>query len=170
MQDEQEFAPLVAKVAAACERGGWRVVTAESCTGGWVAKVLTDRPGSSVWFDRAFVSYSNQAKMAMLGVAASTLDAFGAVSREVVLEMAAGARERAGADFAIAISGIAGPGGGSADKPAGTVWFAWAGADGATAECRQFDGDRDRVRRCSVVFALEGLLAVPALADGRPAP
>ncbi|MCG7948109.1 MAG: CinA family protein, partial [Candidatus Thiodiazotropha taylori] len=101
------------------------LVVAESCTGGWVAKVLTDLPGSSDWFDRGYVSYSNQAKQSMLGVSAETLARFGAVSLQTVAEMTRGALQQSGADLALAVSGIAGPGGGSQEKPVGTVCFSW---------------------------------------------
>lgn len=137
----------------------WRLVTAESCTGGWVAKVLTDVPGSSGWFERGFVTYSNRAKQEMLGVAASTLETWGAVSEQTVREMAAGALERSPADVALAISGIAGPGGGTAAKPVGLVWFAWGVRGGQThSRSHQFAGDREAVRRRAVLTALEGVL------------
>ena len=126
---------------------GWTLATAESCTGGWIAKCCTDRAGSSAWFDRGFVSYSNEAKHEMLGVENAVLKDAGAVSREVALQMAAGARSRAGTDIAVAVTGIAGPDGGSADKPVGSVWFAWALEDRAEAELLQFPGDREAVRR-----------------------
>jgi nicotinamide-nucleotide amidase len=137
------------------------LATAESCTGGWVAKCLTDIAGSSAWFERGFVTYSNRAKQEMLGVAAVTLEAQGAVSEATVREMARGALTHSAADVAVAISGIAGPDGGSPDKPVGTVCFAWLVAGGQPrAESRRFDGDREAVRRQSVVRALEGLLDV----------
>lgn len=138
---------------------GLRLVTAESCTGGWVAKVVTDVAGSSAWFDRGFVTYSNAAKEAMLGVRPPTLEASGSVSEPVVLELVAGALERSQAQVAVAVSGIAGPGGGSEDKPVGTVWFAWSIPDGPPWTRRlQFAGDRDEVRHQAVRFALEGLI------------
>ncbi len=138
---------------------GWRLATAESCTGGWIAKVVTDIPGSSGWFERGFVSYSNAAKQEMLGVRPETLDAQGAVSEGTVREMAAGAIERSRAQVAVAVSGIAGPSGGSADKPLGTVCFAWA-IPGCEIQTRrlQFAGDRDQVRHQAVRVALELLL------------
>ncbi|WP_226801795.1 nicotinamide-nucleotide amidase [Alkalilimnicola sp. S0819] len=140
-------------------RAGWRCATAESCTGGWVAKVLTDVAGSSAWFERGYVSYSNAAKQDMLGVAPATLEAHGAVSEAVVREMARGAQTRAEVELSVAISGVAGPGGGCEDKPVGTVWFAWALADGDLwALRRQFSGDREAVRRKAVAEALKGLL------------
>jgi len=138
---------------------GWRLATAESCTGGWIAKVVTDIPGSSGWFDRGFVSYSNAAKQEMLGVRPETLEAQGAVSEGTVREMAAGAIERSRAQVAVAVSGIAGPAGGSADKPVGTVCFAWT-IPGSQIQTRrlQFAGNRDEVRHQAVRVALELLL------------
>ncbi|MCB1773726.1 MAG: nicotinamide-nucleotide amidohydrolase family protein [Gammaproteobacteria bacterium] len=138
---------------------GWHVACAESCTGGGIAAAMTDLAGSSAWFDRAFVTYSNQAKQEMLGVSGETLARHGAVSRETVVEMAAGALARSAAQLSVAVSGIAGPGGGTPDKPVGTVWFAWA-TEGAGAEpvCQRFDGDRAQVRAAAVDYALAGLL------------
>ena len=137
----------------------WLLALAESCTGGWIAKVLTDVPGSSGWFERGFVTYSNAAKVELLGVPQAILDAHGAVSRETVNAMAAGALTHSRADLALAVSGIAGPDGGSPDKPVGTVWLAWArrGRPGHS-RCHSFQGDREAVRRQAVVAALEGLL------------
>jgi nicotinamide-nucleotide amidase len=141
------------------------LVTAESCTGGWVAKCITDIAGSSAWFDRGFVTYSNRAKQDMLGVTAETLEDHGAVSEATVSEMARGALTHSAADIAVAVSGIAGPGGGAPGKPVGTVWFAWLVSGGTPrVETRQFTGDREAVRRQSVVCALEGLVDV--LGDG----
>lgn len=141
---------------------GLMLATAESCTGGWIAKALTDVAGSSSWFGAGLVTYSNDAKRSLLGVGAQTLEAHGAVSEATVREMAAGALAASGADIAVAVSGIAGPDGGTADKPVGTVWFAWA-VSAATpviwAECVRFDGDRETVRRRSVCHALGGVLA-----------
>jgi nicotinamide-nucleotide amidase len=136
-----------------------RMVVAESCTGGWLAKVLTDLPGSSQWFDRGYITYSNQAKQAMLGVNASTLMQFGAVSESTVREMVLGAQSNSGADVVIAISGIAGPGGGSDEKPVGTVCFAWMVCTNEPAAIQvHFTGDREQVREQAVVFALEKLI------------
>lgn len=140
-----------------CLRGQGRVIaTAESCTGGWVAKCLTDTSGSSDYFETGLVTYSNTAKENMLGVPAGILAGHGAVSSAVVSAMVSGTLERTGADVAVAVSGIAGPGGGSAEKPVGTVWFGWgvAGSTPVTA-CKQFEGDRDQVRRDSVHFILK---------------
>lgn len=137
---------------------GLMLTTAESCTGGWLAKCVTDIPGSSAWFDRGFVTYSNAAKTDLLGVSPQTLAGHGAVSEPVVAEMAAGASTRAGAAVAVAISGVAGPGGGSADKPVGMVCFGFM-LPGLGETCtRRFVGDRDSVRRQAVAFALDRLL------------
>lgn len=140
------------------------LAVAESCTGGWIAKTITDVPGSSGWFDRGFITYSNAAKMEMLGVQALTLLQRGAVSAETVAEMAAGTLQHSAADIAIAVSGIAGPDGGTDDKPVGTLYLAWMLRDGLLhTECRHFSGDRNAVRQQTVVAALEGLLDVFAL-------
>jgi nicotinamide-nucleotide amidase len=140
---------------------GRMLVTAESCTGGWVAKCITDIAGSSAWFDRGFVTYSNRAKQDMLDVTAATLEVHGAVSAATVSEMVRGALAHSRADVAVAVSGIAGPGGGAPDKPVGTVWFAWLVPGGAPrVDRRQFDGDREAVRRQAVARALEGLVDV----------
>jgi nicotinamide-nucleotide amidase len=154
-----EFSTLTARLAELLVRRDERLVVAESCTGGWVAKVCTDRAGSSAWFDRGFVTYSNEAKQELLGVSQSTLAGHGAVSRGTVIEMAAGALARSRAHWAVAISGIAGPSGGSAAKPVGTVWFAWAGTDGWQRACEErFAGDRDTVRACAVKWSLQVLV------------
>lgn len=156
-QDELER--LAARLGAALQARGWRMATAESCTGGWAAQAVTAIPGSSVWFDRGFVTYSNEAKQEMLGVQAATLATHGAVSEATVREMAAGALVHSRADAACAISGIAGPGGGSAEKPVGTVCFAWA-LTGRAVETTtlHFGGERRAIRAQSVRFALQGLL------------
>lgn len=138
-----------------------RLVTAESCTGGWIAKMVTDVAGSSEWFDCGMVAYSYEAKQALLGVRPETLEGHGAVSRETVVEMVSGALVNSGASVAVAVTGIAGPGGGSADKPVGTVWIGWKRRGGyARAELFQFEGDRDEVRRQTVAAAIEGLDAL----------
>ncbi len=146
---------LVQELGAA----GKTVATAESCTGGWLAKAITDIPGSSAVFAYGIVSYSNDAKESLLGVDARTLKDNGAVSADVVRQMAAGGLALSGADIAVAVSGVAGPGGGSKEKPVGTVWFAWAakGQSVIDTQCMQFRGDRDSVRGRTVVHALEGI-------------
>jgi nicotinamide-nucleotide amidase len=138
---------------------GLKLVTAESCTGGWVAQAVTAISGSSDWFDRGFVTYSNDAKREMLGVRAETLDRSGAVSEETALEMVRGALAASRAQVAVSITGVAGPTGGTATKPVGMVCFGWALAGGgADATTRHFAGDRSEVRRQSVLFALQGVL------------
>ena len=134
-----------------------RVATAESCTGGWLAKCLTDIPGSSQWFERGYVTYSNPAKEQSLGVAPGVIETFGAVSRPTVEQMAAGALHASGADLAVAITGIAGPDGGSPDKPVGLVWFALAqrGAPPVVLQ-QQFAGDREAIRRAAVATRVCG--------------
>ncbi|PVZ20729.1 MULTISPECIES: CinA family protein [unclassified Pseudomonas] len=133
------------------------VATAESCTGGGIAEAITRTAGSSAWFEAGYVTYSNRQKTAQLGVPEGLFAQVGAVSREVVEAMAQGARERAQARFSVAVSGVAGPTGGSDAKPVGTVWLAWAWPEGCVAQYCHFDGDRESVRRQAVVHALEGL-------------
>ena len=136
-----------------------RIATAESCTGGWVAQELTSLAGSSTWFECGFVTYSNEAKQSMLGVPASLFVSDGAVSESVVIAMAEGAVKRSRADLSVAISGVAGPGGGSPDKPVGTVWMAWhLEGEQTVTKCFRFDGDRTSVRGQAVAEALKGLL------------
>lgn len=140
---------------------GKRLTTAESCTGGWLAKTLTDLPGSSNWFERGTVSYSNAAKRGDLHVSEHTLERHGAVSEATAREMAMGALHVSGADIAISITGIAGPDGGSAEKPVGTVWFGIAQRNGSVdARLQQFSGSRESIRRDSVKYALEWLVAI----------
>ena len=154
-----EFEQQTTALAAQLSRRNQLLATAESCTGGWLAKVCTDRAGSSGWFERGFVTYSNAAKRELLGVQAETLARHGAVSRETVLEMVAGVLAHSHAHWALAISGIAGPGGGSAEKPVGTVWFAWGGPGGwQLAREARFEGNRDAVREQAVATALQVLL------------
>lgn len=137
---------------------GQQLAVAESCTGGYLSKVCTDMPGSSLWFDRAYITYSNQAKIDMLGVSASTLAEFGAVSEETVTAMAKGVLGHCSAHWSIAISGVAGPGGGTLINPVGCVWFGWGQRDGAIySRKQQFSGDRDHVRMQAVEFALREL-------------
>ncbi|MEE8876228.1 CinA family protein [Pseudomonas helleri] len=134
------------------------VTTAESCTGGGIAEAITRIAGSSAWFEAGFVTYSNQQKTRQLDVPQALFSQVGAVSREVVEAMVSGAQAHSDARFAVAVSGVAGPGGGSPEKPVGTVWLAWGVGDEVTAECRHFPGDRDEVRRQTVIAALEGLI------------
>ncbi|MGV8959152.1 MAG: CinA family protein [Stenotrophomonas sp.] len=156
-----ELDQLAERLGERLRAGRDRVATAESCTGGWIAKAMTGVPGSSDWFDSGMVAYSYEAKQALLGVRPQTLETQGAVSRETVLEMVSGALVNSGASVAVAVTGIAGPGGGSADKPVGTVWIGWKRRGGYThAEVFHFDGDRDAVRRQTVTRALQGLEAL----------
>ncbi|MGH8181734.1 MAG: CinA family protein [Steroidobacteraceae bacterium] len=161
---DQDLYQLAEEVGRSARIAGWRIVTAESCTAGWIAKALTDVAGSSRWVDSGYVTYSNSAKVRDLGVSARTLDEHGAVSEATVREMANGALQASGVEAAIAVSGIAGPDGGTVDKPVGTVWFCVATpeARAATAVCelQHFAGDRDQVRRRSVEHALRLLLRV----------
>jgi nicotinamide-nucleotide amidase len=156
---DHELDVLARRVGEALTARGLWLATAESCTGGWIAEAVTAIAGSSGWFDRGFVTYSNAAKADMLGVRDDTLDTHGAVSEATVSEMAAGALARSRADLAVAVSGVAGPGGGSAAKPVGTVCLAWArrGAPTATTTVH-LAGDRAAVRRQTVLLALQGVL------------
>lgn len=149
---------LAAELGVQLKQRGWQVTCAESCTGGGVAAAITDIPGSSAWFGAGFVTYANAHKMRVLGVSEDSLARVGAVSEEVVREMAAGALREAGADLAVAVSGIAGPDGGTAEKPVGTVWFAWATRQGIAARCHLLAGDRKAVREQAVAVALRGLI------------
>jgi nicotinamide-nucleotide amidase len=149
---------LAQKVGERLKAARAKLVTAESCTGGWAAQVVTSVAGSSAWFERGFVTYSNEAKREVLGVEQSTLRAHGAVSEETAREMAQGALSRGKGTVALAVTGVAGPGGGTPDKPVGMVCFAWASLRSVSSETRQFTGDRESVRRQSVVRALEGVL------------
>jgi nicotinamide-nucleotide amidase len=149
---------LAKRVGERLAASGQVLAIAESCTGGWVAQAVTAIAGSSDWFDRAFVTYSNDAKQEMLGVRADTLARHGAVSEHAAREMAQGALARSKATVALAVTGVAGPGGGSAEKPVGMVCFAWARRQGIRTETMRFSGDRESVRRQSVIRALEGVL------------
>lgn len=149
---------LAKKVGARLKAQGAQLVTAESCTGGWVAQAVTSIAGSSSWFERGFVTYSNDAKQELLGVRKETLEAHGAVSEETAREMADGALKKSKGTIAVAVTGVAGPGGGSPGKPVGMVCFAWAAGKKLRSETRRFSGDRDSVRRQSVIRALEGVL------------
>ncbi|MHC1480247.1 CinA family protein [Frateuria aurantia] len=156
---DAELTVLAERLAAALLAGSSRLASAESCTGGWIAKVATDLPGSSGWFEAGLVTYSNQAKMALLGVQAATLEQHGAVSEATVREMAAGALAATGVEVAVAVTGIAGPGGAVPGKPVGSVWIGWQWRDGeAVARRFLFRGDREAVRRLTVQAALTGLL------------
>ena len=151
--------PLVVALAEALRAAGLKLATAESCTGGLVAAACTSVAGSSDWFERGFVTYSNEAKTELLGVDAALIAAHGAVSAEVAQAMSQGALAHSRADFAVAVTGVAGPGGGSVAKPVGTVWLAFARRGGAAhAELLQLEGDRAAIREQSVVRALQGLL------------
>jgi nicotinamide-nucleotide amidase len=162
MADYDSLEKLAAAVVKDLADAGKAIATAESCTGGWIAKSLTDIAGSSAVFGYGIISYSNGAKESLLGVKNKTLEDHGAVSEPVVEEMANGVLHLSGADIAVAVSGIAGPDGGTDDKPVGTVWFAWAVRDGIGAlidtSCQQFSGDRELVRELTVAHALQGVL------------
>ncbi|MBQ0270138.1 MULTISPECIES: nicotinamide-nucleotide amidase [Providencia] len=163
MIDEKLLETLSIQVGLKLKEQGKTVTTAESCTGGWVAKVLTDISGSSDYFQRGFVTYSNEAKHQMIGVKDESLQRYGAVSQQVVTEMATGALQEASADFAVSVSGIAGPGGGSVEKPVGTVWFGFAQKQAdqtvfVTTQHRVFQGNRNEVRFQSTAYILETLL------------
>jgi nicotinamide-nucleotide amidase len=155
---DAELTELAAQVATIVQEQRLMVVTAESCTGGWIAKVLTDLAGSSAWFDAGVVTYSYGAKEALLGVNPRTLEASGAVSEQTAMEMVSGALARFGAGMAVAVTGIAGPSGGTPEKPVGTVWIGWK-RRGAYAHAKlfHFDGDREAVRRQTVAAALVGI-------------
>jgi nicotinamide-nucleotide amidase len=155
---DAELQALAGELGQALLARNQRVSAAESCTGGWIAKALTDVPGSSRWFEGGVVSYSNAAKHSVLGVPADLIAAHGAVSEPVVRAMAEGARAKLGSDIAVAVSGVAGPDGGTAEKPVGLVWLAWASRRGTISERRTFAGDRESVRRQSVALALQRML------------
>lgn len=149
---------VISDVAARLISRQQMLAVAESCTGGWLAKVCTDLPGSSVWFERGFVTYSNQAKHEMLGVSLETINTFGAVSQQTVEAMVSGVLSHSRADWSIAISGVAGPDGGSEVNPVGSVWFAWMQNNQSILTSKQkFSGDRNDVRQKSVEYALEEL-------------
>ena len=153
-----ELQALAEDVGARLRAARQMLVTAESCTGGWIAKTVTDIAGSSDWFDCGLAAYSYEAKQALLSVNPHTLETHGAVSRETVIEMVSGALVHSGASVSVAVTGIAGPDGGTADKPVGTVWIAWKRRGGyPRAELFHFQGDRQAVRRKTVAAALQGL-------------
>jgi nicotinamide-nucleotide amidase len=162
MADHESIYKLALAVVTELTAAGKTVATAESCTGGWIAKAITDVAGSSAVFACGIVSYSNAAKVTVLGVSERTLAMEGAVSEAAVGEMADGVRRLSGADIAVAVSGIAGPDGGTAEKPVGTVWFAWAVGDTAKrrvwTDRQRFPGDRERIRELTVMHALEGVI------------
>ncbi len=156
---EQELVDLAEQLGECMKAKGMKLASAESCTGGWLAKIITDIPGSSAWFTGSVVSYSNTAKQSLLGVAENTLNEFGAVSGETVLEMSDGLFSHTDADVAVSISGIAGPDGGSEDKPVGLVWLSWGKRDKSVfANPFNFEGDREDVRKQSIKQALNCLL------------
>jgi nicotinamide-nucleotide amidase len=157
--EHEPLSQLAESLGAELLRVGKMLVTAESCTGGWVGEVVTSIPGSSKWYERGFITYTNVAKQEMLGVAAETLAQYGAVSEETVREMVAGALAHSHAQVALAISGIAGPGGATPFKPVGTVCFGWGGQGLIETETKLFPGDRQTVRQRAVAHALEGILA-----------
>ena len=156
--DAHALLAQTANLADILQKNGWYMATAESCTGGMIAAACTDLAGSSNWFERGFVTYSNAAKTEMLGVDASLFERHGAVSEPVARAMAQGALARSGAQAAVAVTGVAGPGGGSADTPVGTVWFGWATPAGIVSEVRHFGGDRASVRQATVAYALARLI------------
>ena len=154
---------LLARMVAVLQAKHWMLTTAESCTGGAIAKACTDLAGSSVWFERGFVTYSNESKQEMLGVPAATLAEHGAVSEAVTAAMATGALLHSRAQVAVSVSGIAGPGGGTTTKPVGMVCFGWAAQDGTVRTATQyFQGDREAVRYQAVQYALQGVLQILA--------
>ena len=156
--DAMDTPALVALLAELLRGRQWMMATAESCTGGLIAGACTDLAGSSDWFERGFVTYSNEAKTELLGVDAALIAAHGAVSEPVARAMAAGAVARSRAQVAVAVTGVAGPSGGSADKPVGTVWFGWSAGGQLRTERRRFDGDRAAVRAATVHYALQSLV------------
>jgi nicotinamide-nucleotide amidase len=163
--DDDALLKLAAELGAALKQRGWMLALAESCTGGMAAQYITAIAGSSAWFERGFVTYSNAAKMDMLGVSLATLDQYGAVSEQTAKEMAQGALAQSRAHIAAAITGIAGPDGGTPDKPVGTVCFAWADKNGISASTVRFSGDRHAVRLQAVNHCLQGLLQLTSAPD-----
>ena len=156
--DDPEILQLCTDLAQALKTQGAMMASAESCTGGLIAACCTGLSGSSDWFERGFVTYSNAAKTEQLGVPAALIEAHGAVSEPVARAMALGAVAHSRAQVSVAVTGVAGPTGGSADKPVGLVWFGWAVGEQAWTECRRFEGDRDAVRAATVRHGLQGLL------------
>ena len=162
MYDDEELFALADQVGEHLRKSGRKLAVAESCTGGWIAKAITDVPGSSAWFEFGFTTYSNVAKRDLLGVKITTLEEAGAVSQPVVTEMAEGAIQRAKADVAVAVSGVAGPDGGVEGKPVGTVWICWSARHGqsidSNARIKFFKGNREEIRRRTVGNVLKGIL------------
>jgi nicotinamide-nucleotide amidase len=156
---DEELHQLASELGDKLMARGWMLATAESCTGGWVGQLVTTLPGSSHWYERGFITYANTAKIEMLGVPADTIETYGAVSEETARAMAAGALAHSHAQAALAISGIAGPGGATPQKPVGLVCYSWALADGTlmSSTCR-LDGDREEIRSRAVAAALRGLI------------
>lgn len=159
MESEASIEKLVQQLATKLIEKGWMLATAESCTGGMIAAACTDLAGSSQWFDRGFVTYSNEAKTEMMGVPAELIEKHGAVSEEVVRAMAEGAIRHSRAQVSIAVTGIAGPGGGSVEKPVGTVWVGWCVPQQTLEKCLHLGGHRAAVRKATVTKALDALLA-----------
>ncbi len=155
---ERAFEAMAERVGALLRDRKMKLVTAESCTGGWLSEVITSIPGSSNWFERGYVTYSDEAKMELLGVRAETLERSGAVSQEAACQMAEGALDNSHAQISVAVTGVAGPEGGTPDKPLGTVWLAWAARRQPTRAAElHFPGDREAIRRQAVMTALQGL-------------
>jgi len=157
-EPESEVVALTTRLAGLLLQRHWMLATAESCTGGLVASACTELAGSSAWFERGFVTYSNEAKIELLGVGAAAIDAHGAVSEQVARAMAEGAIARSHAQVSLAVTGVAGPGGGTPDKPVGTVWFGWSVGSEVRTERRRFEGDRATVRAATVAHALQTLV------------
>ena len=156
---DTELLELAEQLGRSLKSKGEKIATAESCTGGWIAQIITEVPGSSAWFDRGFVTYSNLAKVQMLAVKPETLEKFGAVSAETAIEMVNGALANSDADCAIAVTGIAGPDGGTSEKPVGTVYIAWKSkSKGSKVIKKQLSGDRHQIRAQTVKIAIEGVL------------
>jgi nicotinamide-nucleotide amidase len=156
---DNELFELAERLGQCLKVKGYKIATAESCTGGWIAQAITEVPGSSVWFERGFVTYSNNAKVQMLGVNPQILAEYGAVSAEIAQQMAAGALANSEADWTIAVTGIAGPDGGSEEKPVGTVYIAWQSkARFSKVEKLQLSGNRHQIRRQTVIRTIEGVL------------
>ena len=155
---DQKITSLLGSLSQQLQAKNLKIASAESCTGGWIAKAVTDMDGSSQWFDCALVTYSNSAKSGLLAVSQQTLEQYGAVSQQVVKEMVLGLLQRCDADIGVSVSGIAGPGGGTTEKPVGTVWIAWAKSGVFIEAVRyQFKGTREQVRQQSVIAALQGI-------------